>query len=121
MRSISAASERTPASTSLGGDRLDRPVLERFDERLPVLLGPKRRVHLHVRVEGAHGLVSQAQVVRRDLPARFDAGRAGAPELVHGLAGGEVEQVDWLILVGGQHEVAPDHHAFGHRGIAREA
>jgi hypothetical protein len=35
----------------VGGDGGDRPFAERLDERLPIVLGAERRVHLHVRVE----------------------------------------------------------------------
>ena len=51
----------------VGRDRLDRPVAERLEQRLPVRLGAERRVHLQVRVERADDLVGEAQVVRRDL------------------------------------------------------
>jgi hypothetical protein len=105
----------------VGGDRLDRPVLERLQKRLSILLGAKRRVHLHVRVERAHRLVREAEVVRRHLATRLHARRAGAPQLVHGLPRREVQQMDRLALVGGEHEVAPHHDALGDRRIPAEA
>ena len=49
----------------IGRDRLDRAVLQRLDERGAVLGASQRRVHLQVRVERAHCLVGEAEVMRR--------------------------------------------------------
>ena len=62
------------------GDRADRTVAERLEECDPVVLGAERRVHLEVRVERAHRVVRQAEVVRRDLGGRFDARLACSPQ-----------------------------------------
>ena len=62
------------------GDRADRTVAERVEERDPVVLGAERRVHLEVRIERAHGVVRQAEVVRRDLGGRFDARLSRSPQ-----------------------------------------
>ena len=49
----------------VGGDAVDRAVAQALDQRLAVALGAQRRVHLEaVRVEAAHLLVGEAEVVR---------------------------------------------------------
>ena len=54
----------------VGGDALDRAVAQALDQRLAVVLGAQRRVHLEaVRVEAAHLLVGEAEVVRGRLAA----------------------------------------------------
>ena len=63
----------------VGGDAGDRPVAERLDQRLAVVLGPERRVHLHVRVERADRLVGEHEMVRRDLRGRRALRRPCAP------------------------------------------
>ena len=60
-------------------------------------------------------------MVRRHLGAAGHAGLAGAPQCSHGLGRREVQQVQGVSLVGGEREVALDHHGLGHRGIAGEA
>ena len=104
----------------VGGDGRDRPVAKRFDERLAILLGPKRWVHLQVRVEAPHRLVRQAEVVRRDLAGRRDAFGSRSRELLDGLAGREVEEVERPLFVAGEREVAADHDALGHGRVATE-
>ena len=58
----------------VGGDAVDGAVAQALDQRLPVLLGAQRRVHLQPRVELLEQrLVGEREVVRRDLggdPAR---------------------------------------------------
>jgi hypothetical protein len=66
----------------VGRDRGDRAVADRFEQRRPVPLGAERRVHLQVRIEGAHGLVGQAQVVRRGFRGRGDARRLRAVQVL---------------------------------------
>ena len=51
----------------VGGDAVDVPERSPVDQRLAVGLRAQRRVHLHVRIERAHRLVGEAQVVRRGL------------------------------------------------------
>jgi hypothetical protein len=104
----------------VGGDRRDRPVLDPVDQRLPVLLRAQGRIHLQIRIEGAHGLVGQAKMVRRDLSRRRDAGCLSMVERLDGLAGREMEQMDGLPFVGGQGQVAADHHALRHRRVSVE-
>ena len=106
----------------VGRDRLDRPVAERVDQRCAIVVRPQRRVHLHVGIERAHRVLGQAEVVRRGLArVAWTPGRAGAAERLHGLACGEVEQVERPLLVRGEREVAVDHDALGHRRVAAEA
>ena len=86
-----------------------------------ILVSAERRVHLHVRIQGPDGVVRQTEVVRGDLRRGLDAGGPGAAQLVDGLARREVEQVQRTGLVAGESEVAGDHHALRHRGVASEA
>ena len=62
----------------VGRDRRDRAVAQRVDQRRAVVARAQRRVHLQVRVERAHRLVGEAEVMRRHLAARRDAGRLRA-------------------------------------------
>ena len=67
---IAACSKGTSFSSGgvrgvVGGDAVDRAVAQALDQRLAVGLGAQRRVHLEaVRVEAAHLLVGEAEVVR---------------------------------------------------------
>ena len=54
----------------VGRDARDRAAPERVAQRLAVVGRPQRRVHLRVRVERAHGLVGEDEMVRRDLARR---------------------------------------------------
>ena len=51
----------------VGRDAVDRPVAQALDQRLAVVLGAQRRVHLEAGVEAADRLVGEGQVVRRRL------------------------------------------------------
>ncbi len=102
-------------------DRADRAVAERLDQGAPVLLGTQRRVHLHVRIERAHGLVGQAEVVRRHLSGGPNSRCARAPELVDRLARRHVQQVERTALVPGQREVPGHHRRLGDGRPAAEA
>ncbi len=59
--------------------------------------------------------------MRRRLAGRLHARRERLPQLVDRLARRQVEQVDRLPLVPGEREVAPDHHALGHRRVTGES
>ena len=71
----------------VGGDRRDRAVAQRLEQRLAVGLGAERRVHLHVRVERAHRLVGEAEMVRRHLAGRGDARPRAPARVLDGLRG----------------------------------
>ena len=60
-------------------------------------------------------------MVRRHLGRRFHPTRLRLRERLDRLPRGEVEQVQRLPLVRGERQVALDHQALGHRGIAGEA
>ena len=61
----------------VGRDAVDRAAAQTLDERLAVLFGAQRRVHLAARVERAHVLVGHRQVVRARLAGHGDAARLG--------------------------------------------
>ncbi len=105
----------------VGGDRLDRPVAERVEQRCAIELCAQRRVHLHVRVERAHDVVREHEMVRRHFCSRRDAGGAGAAKRGHGFRRRKMEQMDGLSFVGGEREVAFDHHRLRDRRVAGEA
>ncbi len=98
----------------VGGDAADHAVLDPVDERAAVVDGPERRVHLQVRIEAPHGLVREAEMVRRHLCGGRDAEVPPPPQRRDRLRGGEVQQVERLPLVRGQGEVPLDHDALGH-------
>ncbi len=60
-------------------------------------------------------------MVRRHLAARADACVARTPQRRDRLGGGEVQEVQRLVLVPGEREIALDHHRLGDRRVAREA
>jgi hypothetical protein len=59
-------------------------------------------------------------VVRSDLGRRRDTLRLRGAEGIHRLARREMQQVQRLLLVGRERQVALDHHALGHRGVPGE-
>ena len=97
------------------------PSPERVAQRVAIVLRAQRRVHLHVRVERANGLVGEHEVVRRHLAGRLDAVAERGVERRDGLARRQVHQVDRPLLERGEREVALDHHALGRRRIRAEA
>ena len=106
----------------VGGDALDRAVAQALDQGLAIGLGAQRRVHLEaLRVEAAHLLVGEAEVVRRGLAADLHAGRLGRAHGLDRLGGGEVLDVDAAALVAGERGVAGDHRRLRDRGDAVEA
>ena len=105
----------------VGGDAGDRAVAKRLEQRLPVVVRAERRVHLHVRVERANGLVGEDEVVRRHLGGRLDPARVRRAQRVDRLPRGEVHQVQRPLLVAREREVALDHRALGDRRVRREA
>jgi hypothetical protein len=103
------------------GHAPNRAVTECLDECEPVVLGPKRRVHLQVRVERAHRLVGQAEVVRGHFRRRDNAAHERRPQRLDRLGGREVHDVHRTLLVPGECEVPRHHHRFGDGRIAGEA
>ena len=97
------------------------PERRRLDQRLAVGLRPQRRVHLHVRVERAHRLVGEQQVVRRGLAGHLRARRLRSLDRVHRLARGHVLHVDAAALVERERAVARHHRRLGHRRYSRHA
>ncbi len=59
------------------GDHINGPVAEAGQDRLPVRLGPKRRVHFCVGIEPADRLLRQREVVRCGLTAHPDPASFG--------------------------------------------
>ena len=49
----------------VGGDRVERTVLQAFDDRLNVSGGSERRIHSEVRVSAHERLLGQGEVMRR--------------------------------------------------------
>ena len=95
-----------------------RPV----DQRLPVVLGAQRRVHLQPRVEVLEQrLVGQREVVRRDLGGDPHAARLGRGDRLDRLARAQVLDVDPAVLVAGQRRVARDQRRLGDRRDAGQA
>jgi hypothetical protein len=105
----------------VGGNARDRAAAQSFDQRGTVVGATERRVHLQIRVERTHGLVGQAQVMRRYLSRRLEALRLRGGEQLDGLLRGEMHEVQRLALVCRKREVATDHQRFGDGGIAGEA
>ena len=77
----------------VGGDGRDRAAAERLEQRAPVLLGAQRRIHLHVRIEAADGLVGEHEVMRRHLRGRLHPARLGGLERLDRLPRRQVHQV----------------------------
>ena len=74
----------------VGRDAVDGAVAQALDQRLAVVLGPQRRVHLEAGVEAADRLVGERQVVRRRLAGDPDArlpSRARSPRPRRGRRG----------------------------------
>ena len=105
----------------IGGDRLDRPVPHSLQQRQPILLGAQRGVHLHVRVERAHRVVGQDEMVRSRLAARRDPRLPCAAQCLDRFQRREVEDVDATAFVAGERKVALDRDRLGDGGIARKA
>jgi hypothetical protein len=105
----------------VGGDAVERARAQRLDQRLAVVLGAQRRVHLEVGVERAHGVVGQAEVVRRDLRAELDALGLGALDRDHRLPRRDVLDVDPAALVAGDGGIARDGGRLGDRRDPAEA
>ena len=97
------------------------PGANRLDQRLAVVLGAQRRVHLEARVEAADRLVGERQVVRGRLAGDPDSGGLRRRHRLHRLAGRQVLDVDARVLVGGQRGVARDHRRLRDRRDAGEA
>ena len=57
----------------VGGDHFERAVAQPGEDGLHVGLGPQRRRHLVIAVEGAQALVGQREVMRTGLAADADA------------------------------------------------
>src|SRR5205085_7571512 len=77
-------------------DRADAAAAQGVDESGPVVRRPERRVHLQVRVEGAHSLVPETEVMRRDLPGRGDPASLRGCERLDRLPRREVEEMQRL-------------------------
>ena len=105
----------------IGRDAGDRAVAEPVEQRLAIVLRAERRVHLAVGVEGAHGVVGEAEVVGRDLRADGDPARLRGPDGSHGLPGREMHYMQRTLLICGEVAIAPDHHRLGDRRPAGEA
>ena len=104
----------------VGRDRSDRAVAQRVEQRGAIVLGAQRGIHLHVRVERAHGFVRQAEVVRRRLAAGADACLVRAAQVLHGFARREVHQMNRLPRVAREVDVTRDHQALAERRPAAE-
>src|SRR5207342_949155 len=106
----------------IGGDAVDRPVEQSRDQGLAVGLGAQRRVHLvAARVEAAHRLVGEAEMVGRDLAGDLDAGGLSGAHGLDRLDRREVLDVDAAALVAGDRRVTGDHRRLRDRGDSGEA
>ena len=95
----------------VGRDRGDRAVADRLEEGRAILVAAQRRVHLHVRIECADGLLGEAEVVRRRLRRRPDAGSLRAAKMLDRFAGRQVHEVHRLACVAGEVDVTRHHQA----------
>ena len=105
----------------IGRDARDRAAPECVAERLPVVFRAQRRIHLHVRVERAHGLVREHEVVGRHLSGRP---RASASATSSAATDSRADRcIRWICLpsASAEREVALDHDALGRRRIRPEA
>src|SRR6185437_2262816 len=73
----------TGVTRMVGCDAVDRARAEAFDQREPVSLAGERWVHLHARVQAAHVLVAQEQMMRSDLGAHPKAALLGGGNSAH--------------------------------------
>ncbi len=89
------------------------PSFRPVDEGLDVVVGPQRRGHLVVAVEGAQALVGQREVVRAGLAADADAALPGAADEVDAAGRGDVQDVQPAAGQLRQRDVAVDHHLLG--------
>ena len=98
----------------VGGDAVDRARSQPVDQRLAVVLGAQRRVHLQPRVElFEQRLVGQRKVVRARLAGDLHAARLGLGDGLDRLARAQVLDVDAAVLVAGDRGVAGDQRRLG--------
>ncbi len=97
----------------VGADAVGDAAAKRFDQRLAVVLGAKRRVHLEPRVEAADLFVGEHQVMRRQLGRQLRAVRLGRGDRLDRNAGREVLDVGPRVLVEAEGAVAGDHRRLG--------
>ena len=105
----------------VGGDAVDRAVLQALAQREDVGLGPQRRVHLVHRVVADGEVVGEQQVVRRHL-GRHPPCPSTSPSGSARRAGGRhVADVQARADVPGEQHVPGDDRLLGDRGPARQA
>ena len=99
----------------VGGDAADHARPQAVDQRVAVRLAPQRRVHLEARVERAHGLVGQSQVMRGHLSRDLRPGAARALDRCNGFGAREMEHVAAPSFVERDRRVPLDHRALRDR------
>ena len=106
----------------VGGEDLDRAVLEAADHRLDVVPGAQGRAHLVVGVEAPESLVGESEVVRARLGGDADPPPLAFANELDGACGRDVLDVEPAAGDLGEADVAGNHDVFGrgrHSGQAQ--
>src|SRR6266540_1420330 len=104
----------------IGGNRVQDALHQRRPKRLPVIGGPKWRVHPERCVVGDQVLVEEGQMVRRDVGGQSKPPLLALPDEVDRLSGRDVGDVEPSSREPGQRQVPPDNDGLRLRGHTRE-
>ena len=98
----------------VGGDHVDRAVLNAFDKRQPVLFTSKRRIHLEFAVFFEVVFIQQ-QIVRRGFTGDVDAARLCLTDQLYAFLGGDMADVIAAACLFTQTNIPLDRTPFGLR------
>src|SRR5262249_695207 len=97
----------------IGGDDVQRTVLETIDKGMEVGLRPERRRHLEIAIEGAETSVGEGEMMRASLAGDADASLFGSSDQIDTPGRGDVEDMKPTSGKFRQFNVAVDHDFFG--------
>ena len=92
----------------VGGDDIDRAILETLDDRFLILSGAQRWVHLELRIVALDAVIGERDVVGGGLGRDFYPARFGAADQVDGVLRRDVLQMNVGAGVGRKDGVAGD-------------